>query len=100
MVGNEKTFEIPMGNNYCTKWCPHGECWNDHILFGEERENVTFLDDLLDSCEVWKYENASGREAVMQEIYDQFMTNGLWELNNLSNDCKSVGYKWVFRTIK
>ena len=59
---------------------------------------MALSDDHLNLYEALKYEDGSKREAALQEEYDPLMTNGTWELTNLPNNRKSVGFKWVFRT--
>ena len=36
----------------------------------------------------------------MHDEMNSMYMNGVWDLVELPHDCKSVGYKWVFKTIR
>ena len=67
----------------------------NQILYqhGKKTANVAFLDDHLNLCKALNSEDVNKWEATMQEKYDLFMTNNMWELTNLLNNHKSVRYK-------
>ena len=56
----------------------HPESGGRIILFqyGEERANVTLLDNFLNTCKALRSKNASKWEVAIQEEYNSLMNNG------------------------
>ena len=112
LVANEESIKLPAENDGRIERFgkderypkrerhPPREWWKNHILpqYGEERANMTFLDDLLNLCEALRSLDGSKWKATIQKEYDSLMANSTWELTNLPNDHKSVGCKWMFGT--
>lgn len=59
---------------------------------------MALFDDHLNLSEVLRSKDARKWKATMEVEYDSLMANSRWELTNLLKDCKSVGFKWLFRT--
>jgi hypothetical protein len=74
---------------------PRGEWWKNHIFSQHEKErgNVAFVDDPLNLCEAMRSDDASKWETGMQEEYNLFVANEMWELSTLPEGRRSIGYK-------
>ncbi|CAH9069617.1 unnamed protein product [Cuscuta europaea] len=73
---------------------------NDVLVFipEHEEENGVMEDDPINFHQAMKSSNAQKWIVAMNEDYKSMQDNKVWELVPLSEGCKPLGCKWIFKT--
>jgi hypothetical protein len=70
---------------------------NDYVVYMSEDVNNIKMADPISFKEVMKSENSQKWREAMEEKLRSMSSNDIWDLVEISDGAKRVGYKWVYK---
>jgi hypothetical protein len=64
----------------------------------EDVNDIGKLEDQISYNEAIKILNSSMRQVTMEDELKSMSSNDVWDLQEVPNGAKRVGYKWVYKT--
>jgi len=73
---------------------------DDYIIFLQEHEDVIGLieDDPINFCQAMRSSNSHNWINTMKDEMKSMQDNDIWDLVELPESVKPIGWKWIFKT--